>query len=381
MTDDGSRCLDLGTLCAFGAHLPWTLGSPPVAEPGPPGPAVEAAVRHALAGARGPVGIALSGGIDSTVVAAAAVRAGARPRVFALDTGRAAEEARAVASALGLALELIPLPPGGIRGTSPAAVVGALGRPTHSGAPFGFLPLYRALAARGIGTVLTGDGADEAFAGHDYHRRPPMAWADDIWSTWRAVRGLGVDERALLVDPGPPWVESPAARRVAAEVAAIEGSAARLRWLDVRLRQGPQCVDLQRALAEACGLAYRAPLADRRVTARALAAPLDPARPKAPLVALAEGWLGRPWRRVKQPMHTPTGGAALGDDWLRWLDDSMTRRWGVFRPAAVARWVAEVDPAANWLPRAVVIVATTHAGLAGGVFARGAIGGGSTRSA
>lgn len=365
---------DLDTLCIFGAHLPWRAPPPPPAPAGASGPALEAAVGGALVDCPPPIAIALSGGVDSTVVAAALVRAGRRPRAFALATGRAVAEGRATAAALGLPFEVIPLPPGGIRGTSPRAVVTALGQPTHSGAPFGFLPLYRALAARGVRTVFTGDGADEAFAGHAYHRAPPRRWDPAIWPTWRAVRGLGVDVDELLVDRGPRWVESPAARAIADEVRALpddrRGSAARLRWLDLRLRQGPQCVDLQRALATACGLAYRAPLADARVTAAARAAPLDPARPKAPLVALAEAWLDRPWRRAKQPMHTPTGGRPLDDDWLRWLRDDVVARHGLFAPQAVRRLVEGHDPDAPWLPRALVVAATTHAGLEAGVFQR-----------
>ncbi|MCB9552896.1 MAG: asparagine synthase [Myxococcales bacterium] len=279
-------------------------------------------------------------------------------------------EARAVAAALDLDLTLIPLPAAGVRAVSPTAVACALGQPTHSAAPFGFMLLYEAIAAAGCATVLTGDGADEAFAGHAYHRAPPETWAPDIWSTWAAVRALGVDPAlvAPAVRSSPPWITSPAARAVEAELAAIPDSAARLRWLDLRLRQDPQCVALQRRLCAAAGLVYRAPLADPRVTARALAAPLDPARPKAPLVALAAAALGRPWRRTKQPMHALTGGRPLDATWRAALEPEAVRRHGLFSPAAVAAALAAHDPAAPWLPRALVIVATAHAGLDAGAF-------------
>lgn len=363
---------DIRTLCTFGAHLPSRLGPPPMAGDRPLDEAVQDAIAAAVAQARPPIAIALSGGVDSTVVAAGLRRIGLRPRAYALQTGRAEVEARAAAWALDLPLELVPLPAGGIRGTAPAAVVAALGQPTHSGAPFGFLPLYRALAARGVGTVFTGDGADEAFAGHAYHRRPPVEWHPAVWPTWRAVRALGVDVDRLLVDERRPWTAGLAARRVAEEVRGFPetpaGSAQRLRWLDLRLRQGPQCVDLQRALATHCGLDYRAPLADLRVTAAALSHPPVPARPKGPLVELAERWLRTPWRREKQPMHTPTGGRALGADWLRWLAPAMVERHGFFAVDEVRRLVEGLDPSAPWLPRALVVVATTHAGLEAGVF-------------
>lgn len=368
MTDGG---FDLETLCHFGAHLPRVLPLPPRAEYGALGPAVEAAVADALADAPQPVALALSGGVDSTVVAAVARRLGVRVRAFVLDTGRAAEEARAVAAALGLELTVVALPDRGMRAIEPAGVAAALGQPTHSAAPFGFLLLYRAIAAAGCATVLTGDGADEAFAGHAYHRAPPDRWATDVWSTWAAVRDLGIDAAALVrpgFRPSTSWVECAVAQAVADEVRALPESARRLQWLDLRLRQGPQCVALQRALCDAAGLAYRAPLADARVTAQALGAPLDPARPKQPLVELAERALGRPWQRVKQPMHALTGLRPLDDAWLRALDPAAVERHGVFEPAAVARAVAAFDGTLPWLPRALVIVATTHAGLDAGAF-------------
>lgn len=361
---------DLEALCTFGAHLPRALPPPPRAEAGPLGEAIEVAVADAIADAPAPFGLALSGGVDSTVVAAALAHVGIKPRAFVLDTGRAAAEAASVAAALGLELTRVPLPPAGVRAVSPLEVARALGQPTHSAAPFGFLLLYRAMAAAGVATVLTGDGADEGFAGHAYHRAPPAAWRDDIWSTWAEVRGLGVDTHDLLMERPSPWTESPAAHQAAAEARAITNSGERLRWLDVRLRQGPQCVDLQRALCTACGLAYRAPLADPRVTARALAHPVDPARPKWPLADLARAALGGPWRREKQPMHALTGLRPLGEAWLRWLNDDVTERWGLLRPAGIARALAAHDPRRPWLPRALVVAATTHAGLAEGLFER-----------
>lgn len=360
---------DLATLAQYGAHLPRDVGAGPRISAGPLAPVVERAVAIALSDAPRPIGVALSGGVDSTVVAAV-LRQHTSISAYALDTGRAVSEAATVARRLGIPLEVLPLPAGGIRGTGPLAVARALGQPTHSGAPFGFIPLYRAMAEAGVATVFTGDGADEAFAGHAYHQAPPAAWSPAVWPTWRVVRALGVDADALL-DPSnrpTPWPQSRAAHRIAAEVTAIPDSAERLRWLDLRLRQGPQCVDLQRRLATAAGLAYRAPLADAEVAGRALGHRLEPARPKRALVELAEALLQAPWRITKQPMHTPTGGQALDAGWLRWLAPAMVERFGLFRAEAVERLVAGWSPRERWLPRALVIVATTHAGLAEGVF-------------
>ncbi len=367
----------LHTLCRYGAALPWALG-PPV-EPDPRntedhlGEVLEAAVARAIASAPGRVAVALSGGVDSTVVAALARRILGRDlRLYVLESGRAPAQAAFVAARLGLPVRPVPAPRPAM--VSVTDVAFALGQPTHSAAPFGFLPLWRALARDGVRTVLTGDGADELFGGHAYHRSPPAEWPD-VWGTWRSVRALGMDADALLLRSGgrptdrgespaswssDPWEASPAARRVEAEVLALP-PAARLRHLDVRLRMGPQCLDLQRRLTGAAGLDYRAPFGELDVMAVALGLPVPtPATEKAPLRRLARALLGVELPFEKEPLQAPTGGALRGP-WRGLLAPHRVKSMRLFVPDAVARLSRRHDPRAPFLDRALVVVATAHA--------------------
>jgi asparagine synthase (glutamine-hydrolysing) len=409
---------DLRTLCRYGAVLPRDAAALPdldlaaraLAAHGAgaaPAPgeeearldALEAALRAAVAGAveearardGAPPAVSLSGGLDSSAVAALASPLGARAAT--LSTGRAARESAAAARALGIeGALLVEPPPEGPLASPLDEVTAALALPTHSAAPFGFLALWRALAARGIRAVLTGDGADELFAGHAYHGAPHPAWdalggsptVDRLFAAWRAVRGLEA-EIALddLLEPGaraaldarhPPWEGSPAARAVAEAARAVRAPAERLRLLDVALRMRAQCVDLQARLARAAGLAYAAPFVERRAAAAALALPLanGEAR-KRPLRRLLERIAPRasgsagapaPWSTLeKEPLHAPTGGrdaAALPAPWREALSEEAARRHGVFRPAAIAALRAEIRAGRAFLPRAAVVAATTH---------------------
>ena len=369
-------------MCRFGAFLPETLPPAPVVSRVPLAEALSAAVGRALATARPPVAVALSGGLDSTLVAAAARRLwGPSLQAFVLAAGSAPRQAHFVAARLGLTLCSVPaVAPGGV---SPNEVARALGEPTHSAAPFVFLPFWRALAAAGVGTVLTGDGADELFAGHAYHRAPEAAlgsgWGSEdrpampassetpgrnasLWAGWASARGLGIDTSALLRTRWPDWTESAAAEQVAAELSVCRGPADQLRWLDVRLRMRAQCVDLQTRLTAAAGLGYGAPFADPQVVGAALAYPLDPSRPKAPLAALASEWLRVPWAPAKEPVRAFTGGA-LSPEMARWTRDALVVESGLFRPEAVSA-LRRIEPNAPYLPRGLLVVATAHAAWA-----------------
>jgi len=374
---------DLLTLCRYGAFLPrralpdWP---PPTNAALPLDAALEGAVGAALTRLPEPCGLALSGGLDSTAVA---LFAGPR-RAFTLDTGRAPAEASRAARVLGLERELVAVPGDGMLGTPLDEVVEALGAPTHSAAPFGFLALYRGLRARGQAAVLTGDGADELFAGHAYHRAPHPAWAalgegrattaDALFAAYRAVRGLeaqiapeGLFTSEYLAAHGGDrlWERSARAEQVAGAAAGIASPADRLRYLDVALRMRPQCVALQERLCRHAGLAYAAPLADPAVVAAALARPIAPgAPPKAALRALVVARLGPAYAELaKEPMFTPTGGrpaGALPERWRDALGPATCRRHGVFRPEAIARLLAGLRPEDRYLPRGLVVAATTH---------------------
>lgn len=148
--------------------------------------AAVAALGHALDGAVAdmreadvPVGLFLSGGIDSSLVAARAMRVAAQPvNSFAIGFAEAgydeAPHAEAIAAHLGTdhrtyrfhadeALDLVGLLP--VAWPEPFADSSALAT------------LLLAREARGAVTVaLTGDGGDEMFAGYRRHLLAPRAW-------------------------------------------------------------------------------------------------------------------------------------------------------------------------------------------------------------
>jgi len=399
---------DLGTLCRYGAILPRepealpdlsraievVRGSRREASPeerqaafeGALEAAVDAACREAIArDGRAPV-VSLSGGLDSSAVASFARAHGAA--TVTLAVGRAAEEGAHAAATLGVAHEAIAPPAEGPLATPLEDVVRALGAPTHSAAPFAFLGLWRSLAARGARAVITGDGADELLAGHAYHAARRLAWAgadvsndEALFASYRRVRGLEaeIDLGALLTPEArhrlarehPPWETSAAARALGALVRGVAAPAERLRLLDVVLRMRAQCVDLQARLCAAAGLGYGAPFAAPDVVLAAMAIPLAPERPaKGPLRALLERRTaperraGAPWGGLeKEPIHAPTGGRpreALPTAWRLALTPEATGRAGLFRPEAIAARLAEVAPDRPFLPRALVVAATSH---------------------
>ena len=115
-----------------------------------------------------PVGVFLSGGIDSGLVASHAVRAGARDLLaFVVEVEdpalNEAPLARETAARLGLEVETIPLR------VAPEEVIARVA--TAYGQPFGdssAIPsmLVSAAAAQRRKVVLNGDGGDEVFAGY-----------------------------------------------------------------------------------------------------------------------------------------------------------------------------------------------------------------------
>jgi asparagine synthase (glutamine-hydrolysing) len=114
-----------------------------------------------------PVGILLSGGIDSSLIAEAAVRQGNLSTAYFLDFGEPGfseyAAARTVAHRLGLPLMRVAL--------TPDALPDFLDLVRHADAPLGdssavaVWQLSR-FAAKGSKVVLSGDGGDELFAGY-----------------------------------------------------------------------------------------------------------------------------------------------------------------------------------------------------------------------
>jgi asparagine synthase (glutamine-hydrolysing) len=144
--------------------------------------AIEAAIRSHLV-ADVPVGVLLSGGIDSGLVATLAARFSepseleawtASQRGFAEDeSGDAARTAKHA----GVLLHEVPVGVTGVTADALAAVVEAMDEPLPISSLVGLHALFRAIAPdRRV--VLSGDGGDELFAGYDWHAGMPQlpAW-------------------------------------------------------------------------------------------------------------------------------------------------------------------------------------------------------------
>ena len=127
-----------------------------------------------------------------------------------------------------------------------------------------------------------------------------------------------------------------------------------------------QCVSLQRGLCAHVGLEYRAAIADPRVVAAGLATPVSATGPgKRALRDHVSAALGRRWQDVpKDPIASQNWERErLPAEWRGLLAAEACEEHGVFEPDAVARRVAELRHDSPWLPRVLVVVATTHAWL------------------
>jgi len=158
---------------------------------------LEAAVRKWMV-ADVEVGAFLSGGLDSSVIAALAARAIDRPlKTFAVGTAGSPDlaAARAVAEHIGsnhhelvfTADDLARVLPHVIYHLESADVdLVRSAMPTH---------FATTLARRHVKAVLTGEGADELFAGYTYHHayaRKPRALADEITRSLGAMHNINL---------------------------------------------------------------------------------------------------------------------------------------------------------------------------------------------
>ena len=143
---------------------------------------IERAVSGA-AGGRGPVGVAYSGGVDSSVVAAVCSRAGLGPVLLTVGFAGShdARFAQVAARTAGLPHHTMLIGDGGGAGDPAAPPFAATAaeavRATGGGDPsrtencIAFYYIALLARSRGLRTVLTGNGFDELFCGYDAYRR------------------------------------------------------------------------------------------------------------------------------------------------------------------------------------------------------------------
>jgi asparagine synthase (glutamine-hydrolysing) len=205
--------------CAFeirldGTWRQWTYWSLPDIEPEPL-PDVEESVAELLEGAVRlrlrsdvPVGVCLSGGLDSTAIICAMarnreVRDGrkAAPPLLAFCYHDAAFDERAfiadTLSQTGALLQRISLTPHAMW-ESLAEVLRFQDEPIVSGAPIAGFHLMKLAASNGVKVVLNGQGSDEVFAGYS-------SYFHDHWYTllrsarvaraWHEMRAYAVEHR------------------------------------------------------------------------------------------------------------------------------------------------------------------------------------------
>ena len=168
-------------------------------EPGSPLRSVIQAAVERCAAAEVPVALSLSGGVDSSCLAAALRAANMPLPAYQFQAGETDPEernhARTVAAHTGL--ELRPVGGG-------AEILQALAELTrHTGLPMGDPSVFaahalaRVASADGVRVLLSGEGADELWLGYRRHRAAAWLPSRGLWPRLRG--GLGTGTRARLM--------------------------------------------------------------------------------------------------------------------------------------------------------------------------------------
>ena len=148
-----------------------------------------------------PVGVFLSGGIDSGALVSCAASAGATNlQTFTVgfdDVSSESERARLVASAFGTKHHELHVSSADVA-RDLGAVIARLDQPTIDAVNSYYVS--RAVAATGIKAVLSGAGGDEMFGGYPSFTRLPRAmsmkrWAGPLWPAIGPLAGIAMPER------------------------------------------------------------------------------------------------------------------------------------------------------------------------------------------
>lgn len=171
---------------------------------------LEAALRHAVKirlRSTGRVACLLSGGVDSTVIGALAADEGATLGLSLCLEGDdlVAERQRQVADALGMELIQHILTP-----AETVELFEEYVRTRHMPlvrlGPIGMMALARRARAEGIRAVLSGEGADELFAGYDSYRI--LAARGGLFGPVKGLPWAEFGTPEFGADRGPTWAKS-----------------------------------------------------------------------------------------------------------------------------------------------------------------------------
>jgi asparagine synthase (glutamine-hydrolysing) len=348
-----------------------------------------------------PVGSYLSGGLDSSLIAALGLRAkGAQFSTFSLRFADAeydeTEFQRLMARHLGSDHHEVLVSRRDIADVFPT-VIAHTERPILRTAPAPLFLLSRLVHQAGIKVVLTGEGADEMFAGYDLFREASVRrfWARQPESTWRPalferlypyLQRSPVAQQAMARqffglqleragEPGyghePRWRGAAAQRRffssdLQAAVAGLDvrgdllaalparfrdwSPLARDQYLEVRtLLSGYLLSSQGDRMLMANSVEGRFPFLDRRVAALAESLPprykLRTLDEKHVLKRAARGLVPEDvLARTKQPYRAPDALSFAGEG-IEWIDEVASERAladaGVFAPVAARQLIGK----------------------------------------
>lgn len=356
------------------AMPPAALPTPEVTE-GEPQEILLQLLRRAIAERLQPgatVGVYLSGGLDSSLIAALLVEAGVRPIAFTLDFGAPYDlelpVARQVAEHLGIPLRVVSAHPAQIA-RYVEATAAALPQPFGDGVTVPLYLLGRA-AKDSVSEVWNGEGGDQLFGGwtnkpmiaaHLYDVAGEGRSTDEVTEYlttfhrfWGLTDRLYTPEqkaRVTGVDPAG-WI------RPALDAVAYPELLHRLRAANLRLKGAQNIAPRMVALAECHGLTVQAPFFDTALAAWTFALPTETilagAREKYLLKRVAERFLPAEivWRE-KRGMGVPTTDWCLSLYPSRWpvrrllahyLSHRRLRREGRFDPGLIAQLRRGEDP-------------------------------------
>jgi len=336
---------------------------------------LRAAVARRL-GSERDVAIFLSGGLDSSLIAALLVEAGARIHLFTLDFGPPFDielsHAQQVAAHLKRPLHVVPARPAQILGALEATGA-ALSQPFGDGVVVPLYLLGQAAQAHGLSTVFNGEGGDQLFGGWANKPmiaaelyRPPggdleaereaayLATYHRFWGFTDQLYTAQARAEVVEVDAGA-WV------RPALTAEGFPSLLHRLRAANLRLKGAQNIAPRAIQLGAAHGLRVQMPFFDRALTEWTFG--LSPewflrgACEKYGLKWAAEAFLPAEivWRE-KRGMGVPATEWCLGP--LRrevghWLSPRRLKRDGLFEPEAVARLRRGEDQAGEFRRRRV----------------------------